>query len=107
MRTLAQIHMDARKQAHKSQEYMAQSLGVARRTVQNWEKGTSTPTLDESIAWFRVLGMDPMPFYEQYIHGTEVSEEELEANQVLNAYLQLSPKQKRLVRLVMEECRDA
>lgn len=46
----------------RSQEYMALELGVARKTVQNWEKGVSEPTIGQAIKWFDVLKISPLPY---------------------------------------------
>lgn len=62
-RRFAEIHFRARDIAGKSQEYMAMELGVAKKTVQNWEKGVSSPSFFESLEWFRVLNVNPFPFY--------------------------------------------
>lgn len=53
----------------KSQEYMALELQIARKTVQNWEKGTSEPTIKQALEWFRVLGQSPIPYLFQVVHG--------------------------------------
>lgn len=57
------IHVNARMKCKKSQEYMAMELGVAKKTVQNWEKGISSPSFFQSLEWFRVLGLNPLPYY--------------------------------------------
>ena len=59
---------DARAISEKSQEYMALELGVARKTIQNWEKGTSEPTIKQAIEWFRVLGVSPIPYLFQTVY---------------------------------------
>lgn len=53
----------SRELAGRSQEYMAKSLGVSKKTVQNWEDGTSCPSQAVGFEWFQVLGLQPMPFY--------------------------------------------
>lgn len=67
---LAEIHLNARLKAHKSQEYMALELGVTRKTIQNWESGISSPSFFQSLEWFRVLGLNPMPYYINCIYPT-------------------------------------
>lgn len=64
----ADLHTNARIKAKKSQEYMAMELGVAKKTVQNWEKGLSSPSFFQSLEWFRVLGLNPMPYYVDCIY---------------------------------------
>lgn len=57
---------ETRAQRKKSQEYMALELGVARKTVQNWEMGISTPNIEQVRQWFSVLNISPLPFLHQY-----------------------------------------
>ena len=64
----AQIWWKSRSQSGKSQEYLAMSVGVSKRTIQNWEKGTSFPDLFQSTEWFRALGLNPLPYYLEYLY---------------------------------------
>lgn len=62
----------SRKEAGKSQEYMALELNVARKTVQNWEKGVTSPTIHQAKLWFAALGSSPIPYLVQELYsGTE------------------------------------
>lgn len=58
----------ARTKMGKSQEYMANELDVARKTVQNWESGVSCPTVEQAMAWFEILNLSPLPYFLEYIH---------------------------------------
>ena len=51
-----------RNESGVSQEAIAFELGVARRTVQNWECGKSEPTIQQAIEWFSILGKSPIPY---------------------------------------------
>ena len=51
-----------------SQEYLAFELGVARKTVQNWEKAISEPTIDQALCWFKVVNVSPLPYLFQYVY---------------------------------------
>ena len=64
----SKIWWQSRADAKKSQEYMALSLGVSKKTIQNWEKGTSSPDLFQGCEWFRVLGLNPMPYYLAFLY---------------------------------------
>ena len=64
----SKIWWQSRADAKKSQEYMALSLGVSKKTIQNWEKGTSSPDLFQGYEWFRVLGLNPMPYYLAFLY---------------------------------------
>ena len=69
----ADIHTKARIAAGKSQEFMAIELGVAKKTVQNWEKGISSPSFFQSLEWFRVLTLNPFPYYMSLMYPKEFS----------------------------------
>lgn len=68
VKSFAEMHARARDQAGKSQEYMAMELGVAKKTIQNWEKGISSPSFFQSLEWFRVLNINPLPYYLQILY---------------------------------------
>lgn len=59
---------DARKCKQKSQEYMALEMGVSRKTIQNWESGASSPSIDQCILWFEILELSPLPYLFQFVH---------------------------------------
>lgn len=64
------IWLRSRSEAGKSQEYMASKMGIARKTVQNWEKGVSEPSVSQAFEWFRVLNVTPLPYLFQYVFPT-------------------------------------
>lgn len=64
---LSKILIKARSQSGLSQESMALKLGVAKRTIQNWEKGTSAPTLPQAIELFRIMNVPAMPYFLEFI----------------------------------------
>lgn len=64
----ARIWSLSRSDAGKTQEFMASGLGVSKKTIQNWEKGASSPDLFEGSEWFRVLGINPMPYYLAFLY---------------------------------------
>lgn len=59
----------SRKEAGRSQEYMALELNVARKTVQNWEKGVTSPTIHQAKLWFAALGSSPVPYLVQELYS--------------------------------------
>ncbi|MGD6877820.1 helix-turn-helix transcriptional regulator [Bacillus infantis] len=59
---VAQMFSSSRYDAGKSQEYMAAELGVSKKTIQNWEKGVSSPSMFQFAEWFRCLSLNPMPY---------------------------------------------
>lgn len=59
---------ESRNLSGKSQEYMSLELGIARKTVQNWEKGVSEPSLGQAIEWFKLLDINPLPYLFQVVY---------------------------------------
>lgn len=59
----AKMWRKSRELAGLSQDHMAKSLGVSRKTVQNWENGTSSPSQVMGFEWFITCGLQPLPFY--------------------------------------------
>ena len=59
---------ESRNLSGKSQEYMSMELGIARKTVQNWEKGVSEPSLGQAIEWFKLLDINPLPYLFQVVY---------------------------------------
>ena len=68
VKRFAQIWSLSRADTGKTQEYMANGLGVSKKTIQNWEKGASAPDLFEGSEWFRVLGINPLPYYLAFLY---------------------------------------
>ncbi len=64
----SKIWWQSRADADKSQEFMALGLGVSKKTVQNWEKGISAPDLFQGSEWFRILGLNPLPYYLAFLY---------------------------------------
>lgn len=64
---LSEALRTARNQAGRSQEAMAFDLGVARRTIQNWEGGRSEPTIGQAVRWFQLLDKNPIPYLLQVV----------------------------------------
>lgn len=67
----AKMWRTSRESVGKSQDYMAKALGVSKKTVQNWEAGTSCPSQQKGFEWFIVLGVQPMPYYLDILYPNE------------------------------------
>lgn len=65
----ASMWKQSREDAGKSQAFMARELGVSRRTIQNWEEGTSSPSQLMGFRWFRVLDLPPLPYYLRLLYS--------------------------------------
>lgn len=63
----SKIWWKSRYDGKKSQEYMALSIGVSKKTIQNWEKGISSPDLFQSTEWFKALGLNPITYYLEFL----------------------------------------
>ena len=68
LQRFARIWWSSRAEGKKSQEYMAMALGISKKTVQNWEKGLSSPDLFQCLEWFRVLGLNPMTYLMPFLY---------------------------------------
>lgn len=68
----SKIWWRSRADAGVSQEYVAIGVGVSRKTVQNWEKGISSPDLFQASEWFNVLGLNPLPYFLDFIFPQNV-----------------------------------
>lgn len=64
----AKVWWKSRADAGKSQEYMALGMGVSKKTIQNWEKGISSPSLFQSAEWFNLLGLNPIHYYLTFLY---------------------------------------
>ena len=101
LRRFAKIWADSRADAGKSQEFVAEGLGVSKKTVQNWEKGVTSPDLFTGSEWFRVLGVNPVSYYLAYLfpsffENVSSKRDEQVIEQALNALIcQTSPQEKR------------
>lgn len=60
--TIADALRYTRNESKRSQEYMASELGVTRRTILNWESGVSEPSIGQTIAWFKLVNKNPLPY---------------------------------------------
>lgn len=64
----AKIWWQSRYDSKKSQEFMALSIGVSKKTIQNWEKGLSSPNLFQATEWFNALGLNPLKYYLEFLY---------------------------------------
>lgn len=94
---LSRMLMLSRAESGLSQEKVALELGIAKKTVQNWERGISMPTLPQAIAWFRVMKVAAMPYFLQFmypnIEGTKSELPDKEIEQQLLTILEHLPNE--------------
>lgn len=58
----------ARVSANLSQREMAHMIEKNERTVQNWEKGVSSPDSDEIMDWCSACGVSPITVFMEVLH---------------------------------------
>jgi transcriptional regulator with XRE-family HTH domain len=54
--------IQSRNDANKTQAQVAELLGVAESTIQNWEEGRNQPRAHMLLKWFRVLHLPTSPY---------------------------------------------
>lgn len=90
----AKVWWKSRDDVGKSQEFMALSMGVSKKTIQNWEKGLSSPNLFQTTEWFRVLGLNPIKYYMEFLYPNFFDktslDNESELNEKLNNLIKIS-----------------
>lgn len=62
----------SRYECRVSQEYLANYIGVSRKTIQNWESGVSAPDFNQGAKWFEALGINPLPYFLRYMYPDSV-----------------------------------
>lgn len=103
----SKIWWSSRAKTNKSQEYMALNLGVAKKTIQNWEKGISSPNLFQFFQWFKILELNPLPYILAFMYPESLDNINHTANNeaINTALTQLinncSPLEKRQLLYVM------
>lgn len=105
---IAAIFQRSRYESGKSQEYMAMGIGVSKKTIQNWENGTSFPNLLQAEEWFRLLSINPLQFYLEIMlpnlsRGASISpyENADDVNEKLQVLLDQLPLQSKLILLYL------
>lgn len=80
-----------------SQREMARMIERNERTVQNWEKGLSSPDCDEIMDWFTACGTSPLAPMQEMLHpelyrqsASAMTDEDLDA--ALAAYFAQAPR---------------
>ena len=102
VKRFSKIWWQSRSDAGKSQEFMALGLGVSKKTIQNWEKGISSPNLFQSLEWFELLGLNPMNYYLIFLYpflfdglSPTSEDEQIEAafNQLISNFTPMEKRQ--------------
>lgn len=87
----------ARIAAGLSQREIARMIEKNERTVQNWEKGVSSPDCDEIMDWFTACGTSPLAPMQEMLHpelyrqtACDMTDEELD--DALATYFDSAPR---------------
>lgn len=96
----------AREYSGKSQEYVAKKMGVAKKTIQNWESGYSSPTLTMCMSLFDAMGVPPMPFfltllYEEFEDLAQMPSEDKVEKALIERIKVCSPAEKRKLLFIL------
>lgn len=85
----ADMWKKSRNDAGRSQQWIADALGVSKKTVQNWEDGITCPSISMGFEWFKALGLQPMHYYLDVIYpdGHTNTNDEQEINKALIAFV--------------------
>lgn len=103
----SKIWWKSRADGGKSQEFMAMGLGVSRKTIQNWEKGTSYPDLFQGEEWFHLLGLNPIQYYIEFLYpwlfegAASAKSDEQIAELLLQLISECAPEEKRQLLYLM------
>lgn len=101
-RRMGQLLAKARYDAGFTQQNMSLEMGIAMKTIHNWESGASSPTLFQTMEWFRTLGLNPTPYFLRYIHPELYAKEVGNVDEKLNvAISQLSDSEKEQVLYIL------
>lgn len=70
---MQEMFQKSRYDAGLSQQKAADLMKVSKSTVQNWENGSSVPTFDKIIEWFKVLGVPMYPYLMKLAYPKELA----------------------------------
>ena len=90
---IAAMFREARLASGKSQEYVAKSIGVSKKTIQNWESGTAYPNFRYALEWFDCIGVPMYPYlmallYPAEIDGVKATNDMEEVRRLLDVYVE-------------------
>lgn len=59
---VADILKQSRYKSGRTQDYVADALGLTRKTIQNWENAKSMPDVAQLYGWFNAIQVPPHPY---------------------------------------------
>lgn len=97
-----QLFAKARYDAGFTQQKMSLEMGIAMKTIHNWESGASSPTLFQALEWFRTLGLNPTHYFMQFMYPELFAREVVGVDERLKiAITQLSDEEKEQVLYIL------
>lgn len=101
-RRMGQLLAKARYDAGFTQQNMSLEMGIAMKTIHNWESGASSPTLFQALEWFRTLSLNPTPYFLRFIYPELYEKEVGSVDEKLKvAISQLSDSEKEQVLYIL------
>lgn len=87
----ANVFAHSRYDADVTQQYIALSLGVTRKTVKAWETGESCPNMFQAAEWFRTIGLNPLPYFLEFLYPSlfSIKGETNEVDEAIKAMLSM------------------
>lgn len=103
---LGNMLSQARYDSGKSQETVAKTMGISRRTVQNWEYGYGSPDMAKCLDYFDACGVQPLPyllklFYKEFDRLSEKSSDKDIEDALIKRIKACSPSEKRKMLFIL------
>lgn len=89
----ADMFRKVRMDCGKSQQYLADTIGVSKKTIQNWESGFSSPPFG-GLEIFQALGANPTPYYLRFLYPSLEKDTEDVEERLITCIKSLSEIQK-------------
>ena len=70
---ISEMFQQSRYASGLSQQKVADLMKVNKSTVQNWENGSSVPSFDKLIEWFKALGLPMYPYLMKLAYPKELA----------------------------------
>lgn len=101
----SQILRNGRHDAGMTLEHLSGELGISKSTASSWENGKSSPGLFHLFEGFRLFGLDPFPYYYDYVYPNccNVSREQIHSftKEIVSVVKDLSSTDKRYLLFIL------
>lgn len=72
--SIAEMFQKSRYASGLSQQKVADIMHVSKSTIQNWEDGTSSPSFEKILEWFKALGVPMYPYLMTLMYPREFAQ---------------------------------